>query len=202
MVFTPDGRVHHVQCPKVNRPAGAASGDGHRTDLVRAKVALHALPSWEPNKILARTSEGSHCRGCDTPISMGQIEYELQFADGLRLCLHHSCYVVWDHERRGGARRGIAGGSAASPWTLLFDDGIARRAAHDAVAFEELLMASAQTMFMAGATRGTAAALREDSQRLRAIPGQSRLRISARAGASRSLASGPGYRWSGVRATA
>ena len=132
---------------------------------MRARIAARVLPSWEPSKIRGRTSAGSHCAGCDTPISAGQVDYELEFVNALVFRLHRACYVIWQEERDS-VKREIGGGSAASPWTLLFDDGIASRAVEDRVAFEELLIASAETMFMVGTTRRAAAMLREDSKRL------------------------------------
>src|SRR5262245_46711596 len=120
LVFGPDGRVRHAECPKALRAGVSARRDAYRAELVRARLAVRALPSWEPNKMRGRTSAGSRCSGCDTPISAGQIEYELEFANGPTLRLHRACYVVWQEER-GSTRRDIGGGSAASPSTLLFD---------------------------------------------------------------------------------
>ena len=119
-----------------------------------------------PARLGSTSSGGAICNGCADRIFTGQIEYEVEFANALFFRLHRACYVSWEAERQT-VRREIAGGSAASAWTFVFDYGIARRAAEDPVAFQELLVASAETMFMAAATRRSATALRQDSKRLR-----------------------------------
>lgn len=178
MVFSEDGRVHHLRCPKVSCPvcsyeiqpstpirregellfhgvcwerrerqrlAVAASDNGRRAELVRARIAARVLPSWEPNTMRGRSSAGSHCSGCDTPISAGQVEYELVFANAAVLRLHRACYLIWQEER-GSVKRAIGGSSATSPWTLLFDESIARRASWDRAALDDLLVAAAETV--------------------------------------------------------
>jgi len=59
----------------------------------------------------------------------------------------------------------IGGGSASLPWTLVFDQRIARRAAADRAAFRELMVACAETRWAAGATRLRSAATRARGRR-------------------------------------
>ena len=191
VVFSADGRVHHLNCPQVICPVcsyeilpsmpirrdGEAIVHGHcwmrryrervgvsmpadkyRTDIVRARLASGAIPALEPTKVCGGTSTGgdSTCAGCAERILMGQIEYEVQFANTLVFRLHRACYVIWQEER-GSVQREISGSSGQAP----FDAGIAHRAVRDRAAFTEFLLAMSET-------RHAAAELRQTSQRIRA----------------------------------
>lgn len=179
VVFGEDGRVHHVQCPKVicsvcsfeirpgtpirrddgmlihgncwmrqyrQRVGVVAPSDKYRSEIVRARLASGALPGVDPTKAWGSISTGgSTCGGCGERILGGQVEYEVQFANTLIFRLHRACYLIWQEER-GAKVREIGGGSAASAWTLLFDLGMARRAATDVAAWHELLIATAEAM--------------------------------------------------------
>ena len=134
--------------------------DKYRADIVRARFASGAIPALEPTKVCGGTSTSgdSTCAGCAERILVGQIEYEVQFANTLVFRLHRACYVIWQDER-GSVPREIRGGSGYS--MLMFDDSVGQRAAWDRVAFTDFLLATS-------ATRQTAVELRQTSQRIRA----------------------------------
>jgi hypothetical protein len=123
----------------------SAPSDGGRIEIVRGRLAAGVLPSAEPTKAWGGISTGSVCLGCASSILAGQIEYEVQFANAVQVRMHRSCYLVWEQER-GAVRREISGGSSAASWTLLFDQGIAQRAASERWAVDELLSAAADAM--------------------------------------------------------
>ena len=115
--------------------------------------------------------EGVGGSACDQSISRIEVEHEVDVPDGSRLRFHRTCLMVWQKDVAV-PRREISGGSAPSPWTLLFDLHIARRAARDRAAYHELRAAIAETRLWAGATRArsrsmvtTCRAARIDRQR-------------------------------------
>src|SRR5439155_18041285 len=95
---------------------------------------------------------GLACSGCDhtnTPTEIGQA-VDVNGRSGLRF--HRNRLGNW---QRGVVRphREIAGGSAAAPWTLLFDLHVARRAGRDRAAYEEFRAAIAEAWLMPAETQ-------------------------------------------------
>ena len=133
-----------------------------------ARHAVMTCMSCEPES----HEQQRRCVVCGEQLEIEAGHYRIGDAlvhpDCIRSFWHPSQSASFWPEERVSFKREIGGGSAASPWTLLFDDGIARRAAQDSMAFKGLLIASAETMFTVAATRRTAAVLRRDSKRVRA----------------------------------
>jgi len=76
----------------------------------------------------------------------------VQFADTVFVHFHRACYTLWNTERIA-PRRPIAGGSSASPWTLIFEQHIGRRAARDRDRHREFLLACREAVGEARRTR-------------------------------------------------
>ena len=83
---------------------------------------------------------------------------------GLRF--HRNCLSIWQREVVS-PHREIAGGSAAAPWTLLFDLHVARRAGRDRAAYEEFRAAIAEAWLMAAETQAHSRRVRAERLRPR-----------------------------------
>jgi hypothetical protein len=192
VVFQPDGRVHHVECPTVVcahcsgeiRPgapirrddgallhancwmrryrAAAASVarpavDEGRRGLIADRVATGALPRMDPTHVTGAASRGSACSACTDAIPGGQIEYEVEFANTVILRFHRGCYGAWQDAR---VTPPISGSSVESPLIQIFHERIARRAAWDRSAFEDLCVAAAEARHAAAESRQRSRAAR------------------------------------------
>jgi len=133
--------------------------------LIRSKLAAGTLPRVDAAKLWAGPGRGDACAGCDQPITRAEIEHEVDVPARGALRFHRNCLGIWQAQV---ARDGheIRGGSAASPWTLLFDLEIARRAASDRAAHRELLAASAESCAMAAEGRARSGRVRARTREL------------------------------------
>ena len=69
-------------------------------EQVRRKLIDAELPRHEPVRTWAGPGAGQRCAACDQPIPVSEIEYELQFADGIdTLRFHRDCHAAWETER-------------------------------------------------------------------------------------------------------
>ena len=144
-----------------------AGGSGTAA-LIRTKLASGALPLMAPTKVWGSVDgKQGACAGCGEALK-GGTEYEVEFAGAVSLRFHRVCYGIWEEERLK-VKPGIAGGSAASPWTLFFDERVADRALFDDAAIEEMLLASAEARAVAEAGRRGAERVRERSVVLRGV---------------------------------
>ena len=138
--------------------------DGHRRDvaaLIRDKVASGTLPRPGPDgKVWAGSGSGRACDGCEEAIPALSVECEVEVA-GRTLRFHRACLEMWH------ASREISGGCTASPWTLIFHEALAQRAAGDPLAFEELMRVSAETRHQCSSIRALSLAVRTVSSTLR-----------------------------------
>ena len=197
VVFRTDGRVHHVACPEVICPicscqimphdpirrdgdvpvhgncwmrrlrsASASDGNARRVAIIRGRLRVGMLPSDAPTKIWSGYGSGQLCDACGERIAVGAPEDEVVFTHSVTLRFHQGCFALWQEEktRRNG---GISGGSAASPWTLFFDLGIARRASRDRVAYAEVRAATAETLMTVTETLAMNQAVRARARVLR-----------------------------------
>ena len=94
--------------------------------VILSKIADGHLPSIEITRVWAGRGSGRPCDGCDQPVTAADVEHEIDLAGAVTLHLHSGCFMIWQDALE---KRKISGGSGASPWTLFFDIGIARRAA-------------------------------------------------------------------------
>jgi len=132
--------------------------DADLLQVLRARLAVGALPSSDPTRVAGGTSPGAVCAGCTGRIMAGQVAYELEFANTVSFRLHRACYLLWDHERTS-APREIRGGSDASVWTFSVDSPAVPGLTPDPTVLDKLILAAAQTV-------RTAAALQEFSRRI------------------------------------
>lgn len=175
VTFRADGRVQHVGCPEVLCPvcslpilprepirrdgeamlhgncwmrrARAAEREARQPDrvaIIRAKLAAGTLPGAAPLKTWGGPSSGRLCDGCGDGIALGGMEYEVDFTEAATIRLHRGCFDIWEVERGNGHH--ISGGSAASPWTVFFDLGVARLVCDGRAALAEFLAASDEAL--------------------------------------------------------
>jgi hypothetical protein len=144
VAFTPDGRVHHLRCPRITCPV--CSGDILPSEPIRrdADVLVHGN-CWSRHERLrlgvtgpdrdrveiirvaldgghqgvGGTSNGAVCGACTMRILAGSMEYEVEFARALLFRMHRDCSQLWQEEHRSVQPPEISGGSAASPSTSL-----------------------------------------------------------------------------------
>jgi hypothetical protein len=114
-------------------------------ELIRARLTARSVPSTPPSQVRTGVSHGATCAGCGGRIAVGVVEYEVQFADTVFVRFHRACYAMWNTERVASPRP-IAGGSSASPWTLMFEQHIGRRAARDRDRHREFLLACVEVV--------------------------------------------------------
>jgi len=114
-------------------------------EIIRARLTVRAVPSTPPSQIRTGVSHGGTCAGCGARIAVGVVEYEVQFAETVFVRFHRACYALWNTERIA-APRSIAGGSSASPWTLMFEQHLGRRAARDRAGQRDFLLACAEVV--------------------------------------------------------
>jgi hypothetical protein len=158
----------HGNCwPRRIRTITAVPDDSARRAIViRAKLAAGALPTAAPTKTWGGYGDGHACDACGDRIAVGKLEYMIDFLDDRPLRVHPECLGIWQ-AARAEPRRGISGGSAASPCTLIFDLRIARKASRDRTAHAELAAAAAESVAAAVATRATSRAVRAQSAALK-----------------------------------
>ena len=202
VVFRPDGRVEHVDCPEVVCPLCSAPVTPHDpirhdgqalvhgscwirrvreaskppvkmmpepdgiTSGVQAKLAAGTLPRMEVQKVWTGLGTGLACSGCDHTITPTEIEQAVDVNGRSGLRFHRNCLSIWQREVVS-PHREIAGGSAASPWTLLFDLHVARRAGRDRAAYEEFRAAIAEAWLMAADTQAHSRRVRAERFRPR-----------------------------------
>jgi hypothetical protein len=154
---------------EIAKPPAEADGNGDRTKVICAKLAAGMLPVIAPTKLWSRYGAGQVCDGCGERVPSGAVEYALDFSNAKAMRLHPDCHAIWEKER-GRHMRGMAGGSTASPWTLVFDLRIARRAAADRAACAELLSACAETRAVAARTRILGRMVAANAAALRQVP--------------------------------
>ena len=143
------------------------SGGAGVASLIRERLASGGLPSVAPSKVWGSIDgKSGACAGCGEKLD-GGTEYEVEFAGTVSVRFHRVCYGIWEEERLK-LKPGIAGGSAASPWTLFFDERVADRALFDDAALEEMLLASAEARAASEAGRARAIQARAQSAGLRA----------------------------------
>lgn len=97
---------------------------------------------------------GAACSGCDLPITSAGVEHEVYVPGAGTFRFHRACFALWRAEVDGW--REISGGSAASPWALLFDLTIEHRAARDRAAHQQLRAACAEIHLRAAHARAEA----------------------------------------------
>jgi hypothetical protein len=149
-------------------PEGSSAGDWPRDapDLIHTKIAIGHLPRKISSKTLVGPGSGHLCDGCEQRIHATELEHEVDLGLGT-LRFHASCARFWA-EASAAPQRDVAGGSAASAWSLLFDLGVARTAWRDPAARAELLYAGAETRIAATQMRALSGAIRARSMALRA----------------------------------
>jgi len=149
----------HCWMRRAQGVVGGQNGVGARREAIAAKLMSGLLPSAAPTKTwVGYATSDKACDACGEQIPAGSVEHEVDFTDSPTLRLHSECFAAWQAQRDK-RERGIGGGSAASPWTLLFDYGIAQHAAGDGAMFNELLIAGAQSMHAAAELRDTSTAV-------------------------------------------
>jgi hypothetical protein len=95
--------------------------------LIRAKVLIGQLPRRTATKSWIAQGSGLSCDGCDRPITATDAEHAVDAIGLGTLRFHTRCMQLW--EEASALPREIAGGSAPSACTLVFDLGVAREAA-------------------------------------------------------------------------
>jgi hypothetical protein len=136
--------------------------------MIRERIAAGTLPAPRRAGETAWGGPGSGapCAGCDRGIPSTAVECEVEVA-GQTLRFHRACLAAWQAEA-GPGPAAIGGGSAAGPATVIFDQRVARRARRERRAYEELLLATAETQLLCEAVRARSAVARARSCRLRA----------------------------------
>jgi hypothetical protein len=178
-----DGLVHGncwVRRYRTQRRAAEIAAGAHpdTVTIVHDKIAAGLLPMAPHNgeKVWAGQGSGQICDGCDRPIPASAVECEIDIADRT-LRFHRACLAAWQGD--GSPGPAIGGGSAASPWTLVFDPPRVPKA------YEELLIAGTETRLECAAVRARSVAARTRSAAARARScalqdGSKDLRIAAR----------------------
>ena len=135
--------------------------------VIRDRIAAGALPTPENGKdaVWAGHGSGRACDGCEKAIPSSEAECEAQ-AGGRALRFHRACLIAWQAQVRT-APPAIGGGSAASPWTVVFGTDIARRVSLDDAAYDELLLAGLEAKASCRQARERSVAERAASRRLR-----------------------------------
>ena len=168
-----DGLVHSHCWVRRYRTEQRNSVPEPRPDVVaviRARVATGTLPPppRTNGKVWAGRGSGRPCAGCDKPIPASGVECEIELGDRT-LRFHRACLVAWQDDLGGLRLRGISGGSAAAPWTQIFDLRIALRARHERAAREELRIVVAETRIHCAAVRARSEAVRALASSLRRV---------------------------------
>ena len=168
-----DGLVHSHCWVRRYRTEQRNSVPEPRPDVlavIRARVAAGSLPrALRTNgKAWAGQGSGRPCDGCDKPVPLSGVECEIALGDRT-LRFHRACLVAWQDDLGGPAAQGIGGGSAAAPWTQIFDLRIARRARHERAAREELRIVVAETHAHCVAVRVRSVAARALASSLRRV---------------------------------
>jgi hypothetical protein len=112
-------------------------------------------------------------------ILAGSMEYEVEFARTLLFRMHGDCYQLWQDEHRSVQPPEISGGSAASPWTLIFHDGIARRAVAEVSAYRDLMRATADIRSASLMLRRRSRAVRAETAAFLALSARLPLHVRA-----------------------
>ena len=168
-----DGLVHSHCWVRRYRTEQRNSVPEPRPDVlavIRARVAAGSLPrALRTNgKAWAGQGSGRPCDGCDKPVPLSGVECEIALGDRT-LRFHRACLVAWQDDLGGPATQGIGGGSAAAPWTQIFDLRIARRARYERAAREELRIVVAETHAHCVAVRVRSVAARALASSLRRV---------------------------------
>ena len=73
---------------------------------ILSKLDSGDLPRNAPKKMFASYGHGHPCSGCGEVIYAAQVEYEMDYGDGVTCRMHLGCAALWDAEcRRRGYRR-------------------------------------------------------------------------------------------------
>jgi hypothetical protein len=138
-------------------------------NAIRDRIAAGVLPPPVNGNgngtVWAGQGSGRTCDGCERPIPSSAVECGIN-AGTRTLRFHRACLVAWQAQVRM-APPAIGGGSAASPWTVVFDLGVAKDVCQASSAYEELVLAGAETRAMCQAARERSAAARAATRRLR-----------------------------------
>ena len=137
------------------------------TNVIRDRIAAGVLPPPvnDNGAVLAHRGSGRTCDGCERPVPSSAVECEID-AGTRTLRFHRACLVAWQAQVRM-APRAIRGGSAASPWTVAFDLGVAKDVCQASSSYEELVLVGAETLAMCQAARERSAAAQAATRRLR-----------------------------------
>jgi hypothetical protein len=73
----------------------AAVPQSSLSQLIADKVVRRVLPAGKPLKLGAGRGNGRSCDGCEKPITMMEIEHELDLPGGLILRFHVACAGFW-----------------------------------------------------------------------------------------------------------
>ena len=149
------------------RAAEVAVAYSDVASVIRERIAAGVLPPPDNGKgaVWAGHGSGRTCDGCEKPIPASEVECEAEVS-GRSLRFHRACLIAWQAQART-APPAIGGGSAASPWTVVFRTDIARRVSLDQAAYEELMLAGLEAKASCRQAREQSAAARTASRRLR-----------------------------------
>ena len=67
-------------------------------DRIHSKLATGDLPRKGPTKMSAGYGKGYRCAACDRTITPYDVEYEMDFSDGVSYRMHSDCAAVWQSE--------------------------------------------------------------------------------------------------------
>jgi hypothetical protein len=143
--------------------------------LIRAKVVIGQLPRKRTSRSTVGFGSGSLCDGCERRIAAAEIEHRVDVGSET-LRFHAVCAAFWE-EASAMPASDIAGGSAPSAWTLVFDLRVARAAGHDRQAHDDLLSATAEARVAAARTRALSEVVRARSTELLELAGRRRARL-------------------------
>jgi hypothetical protein len=66
---------------------------------IHRRIEERRLPVMVPKRISAGYGTGSRCDACDQPITLSQVEYDIDDVPyGAPLSLHLGCHVLWQIE--------------------------------------------------------------------------------------------------------
>jgi ferredoxin len=81
----------------MNPASGAAGDEASIRERLRTVIEEGVLPRVRPNRVWAGACREAHsCAACGVTIDVGETEYDLVIAAGVKLFLHPRCMKLWE----------------------------------------------------------------------------------------------------------
>ena len=73
--------------------------DDQRRAAVIEALDTGTLPRDKPVDLWVGAGTAKPCAACGSTLTLGDVEFELEFGSGVSVIVDRHCYAIWDEER-------------------------------------------------------------------------------------------------------